>query len=230
MDGEFPASTSLEALRGGPDEGRAAAPVPLMGALLPVSSDRSTSSSFQLLAREGSASTGDSPLEEPLSKEDFGGCFAVLMKELGFSEEKELLPLLTGVLEEVAKSEFSGETGSAGARKRGAFSRAASEVKVEDSAEQKVSDAEAFRRLRRAALPSDAAKLLRHKLDDDWCDKSGRLNIESPEEVPGLELMLMRFGFKEGKEGLADMRKALTEEHPLREGAVQEVSEEPCGF
>eukprot|EP00438_Fugacium_kawagutii_P012563 Skav207360 [mRNA] locus=scaffold426:206094:206702:- [translate_table: standard] len=148
---------------------------------------------------------------ESFAAEDFGGCSSALLQELKGVEDIDLLPLLVGVLGYIGGVEFSDQADQK-QKRRGAFSKS-----VEDSGSQsiKVPEPEAFRRLRRAAFPSDAKTLLLNELGDQ---------LVSDNELSGDTLA--RFGFLEGRGGSEDLRKAMSDEL-TREGRSRD---EPCGF
>ncbi|CAJ1447344.1 unnamed protein product [Effrenium voratum] len=164
-----------------PEEGRRADLVPLSGPLIDLS-------------RKAASDAGGHELGQwDLTGEDYSACCSRLMEELKVKEEKDLLPLLIGVLGHVADHQFAGPAG----RRRGAFSKSVGNATPAPAPNA----TEAFRRQRRAAFGSDAQQLLKQELGEErWNDID--------EKVPGFEELLSRFGFAEGKAGLEDLRPA----------------------
>lgn len=177
----------------------------------PMESPQSLQSLLPAENKEAKPSCDALNFAESFAAEDFGGCSSALLRELKGVEDTDLLPLLVGVLGYIGGVEFSDQADQK-QKRRGAFSKS-----VEDSGSQsvKVPEPEAFRRLRRAAFPSDAKTLLLNELGDQ---------LVSDNELSGDTLA--RFGFLEGRGGSEDLRKAMSDEL-TREGRCRE---EPCGF
>ena len=157
-------------------------------------------------------------LAHQMSAEDFAGCCSTLMRDMKLTKQTDLLPLVVGLLQHIGNAEFA----QGRAKKRsGAFSKS---VKAADEGE-KVEEIEAFRRLRRAALSSDARHLLQQELSSKELD----LQQVDEEEIQELEPTLLRYGFLAGRPGVDDALKVLSEQ---RDVVVNEhvAQDEPCGF
>ena len=155
-------------------------------------------------AEKAADKAGAVDFAEHFAAQDFAACSSALLQELKGAEDSDLLPLLVGVLGHIGGIEFADDK----PRRRGAFTKS-----VQDSG-QTVPEAEAFRRLRRAAFPVDAKTLVSHELGD------GLDNDEISAEI------LSRFGFPEGRRGSEDLRRAMSDEP----GDEKRLPDEPCGF
>ena len=159
-----------------------------------------------------------SDLAQQMAAEDFSSCCATLMKDMKLTQQKDLLPLLVGVLQHIGIAEFAQ---SQTAKKRsGAFSKS---VKVALDEAEKVEESEAFRRLRRAAFSSDARRLFQQELSSKEYD----LHHIDEQELNMLEPTLLRYGFPAGRPGVEDALKVLCEQTIETDNAAQD---EPCGF
>eukprot|EP00930_Biecheleria_cincta_P071233 TRINITY_DN58748_c0_g1_i1.p1 TRINITY_DN58748_c0_g1~~TRINITY_DN58748_c0_g1_i1.p1 ORF type:complete len:225 (+),score=52.53 TRINITY_DN58748_c0_g1_i1:26-676(+) len=199
---ELIGATSLASLRTGEGQaelGPTATPLPLFGGLLPSSaSGGAAGASFQPPARGAASSPKE--FSDFAENRDFATCCDLLMKELGITEEKELLPLLIGVLGEISQAELAEASGE---RKRGAFSKSVKGKEDQSAAASKVSDTDAFRLLRRLCFSSESAAIVRHFLAESGCQEM------SLEDVPDFQSQLSRFGFPAGEPGCVEMKKAL---------------------
>mmetsp|Transcript_4727 Transcript_4727/g.11252 ORF Transcript_4727/g.11252 Transcript_4727/m.11252 type:complete len:195 (+) Transcript_4727:30-614(+) len=170
------------------------------------------------VAPGGTANGKSNDLVQQMSVQDFSGCCSTLMQDMKLTEQKDLLPLLVGVLQHVGNAEFA--HGNAPKKRSGAFSKS---VKVALDEAEKVEECESFRRLRRAALTSDARYLFQQELSSKDCD------LHQVDEVllQELEPTLLRFGFPVSQAGVHDALQVLSEQHVVK---TCEADDEPCGF
>ena len=174
-------------------------------------------------AAQGAAHRSAHDLAQQMSAQDFSGCCSTLMQDMKLTQQKDLLPLLAGVLQHVGNREFP--HGQATKKRSGAFSKS---VRVASDEAEKLEESESFRRLRRAAFSSDARCLFQQELSRKGYDLH-QVDAFDEAQVAELAPILLRFGFPANRAGMEDALQVLSEpsEQRLNE---QEANDEPCGF